>query len=61
VGKQNSYSKEDEKRDRLEQALEEGLRETFPASDAVSVVQPAPPHHGDSVNEPNRCDLRKGT
>jgi hypothetical protein len=37
------HSKEDEERDRLEQALEEGLRETFPASDAVSVVQPAPP------------------
>jgi hypothetical protein len=34
--------KEDEERDRLEQALEQGLRETFPASDAVSVVQPAP-------------------
>jgi len=29
--------KEDEERDRLEQALEEGLRGTFPASDAVSV------------------------
>jgi hypothetical protein len=27
----------------LEKALEEGLRETFPASDAVAVVQPAPP------------------
>jgi hypothetical protein len=40
---QNSYSRGDEERDRLEQALEEGLRETFPASDAVSVVQPAPP------------------
>jgi hypothetical protein len=49
----NIHSKEDEERnrleqafeerDRLEQALEEGLRETFPASDAVSVVQPAPP------------------
>jgi hypothetical protein len=35
--------KEDEERDRLEQALEEGLRGTFPASDAVSVVQPAAP------------------
>jgi hypothetical protein len=33
--------KSTEKR-RLEQALEEGLRETFPASDAVSVTQPAP-------------------
>ena len=40
---QDSHSKEDEERDRLEQALEEGLQGTFPASDAVSVVQPAPP------------------
>jgi hypothetical protein len=27
----------------LEQALEEGLLDTFPASDAVAVVQPRPP------------------
>ena len=40
---QDSHSKADEERDRLEQALEVGLQETFPASDAVSVVQPAPP------------------
>ena len=42
-----SRSKKDAERDRLEKALEEGLRETFPASDAVSVVQPAPlePHN----------------
>ena len=26
----------------LEEALEEGLEETFPASDPVSVTQPAP-------------------
>jgi hypothetical protein len=38
-----SRSKKDAERDRLERALEEGLRETFPASDAVAVVQPAPP------------------
>ena len=43
MGKQNTHSKEDEERNRLEQALEEGLRGTFPASDAVSVVQPAAP------------------
>jgi hypothetical protein len=43
-----SRSKKDVERDRLEKkALEEGLRETFPASDAVAVVQPAPlePHN----------------
>ena len=27
---------------RLEEALEEGLEETFPASDAVNVTQPPP-------------------
>jgi hypothetical protein len=36
-----SQSKDAEKR-RLEQALEEGLEETFPASDPVNVTQPAP-------------------
>ena len=33
--------KDAEKR-RLEEALEEGLKETFPGSDSVSVTQPAP-------------------
>ena len=33
--------KSTEKR-RLDQALEEGLQETFPGSDSVSVIQPAP-------------------
>jgi hypothetical protein len=27
---------------RLEAALEEGLKDTFPASDAVAVIQPVP-------------------
>jgi hypothetical protein len=27
---------------RLDQALDEGLEETFPASDPVNVIQPAP-------------------
>jgi nicotinate phosphoribosyltransferase len=30
----------------LERALEEGLEETFPASDAVSVTEPAPTRPG---------------
>jgi hypothetical protein len=34
-------SKADERRE-LERALDEGLRETFPGSDPVSMVQPAP-------------------
>jgi hypothetical protein len=33
--------KEAEKR-LLDEALEEGLKDTFPASDAVSVTQPSP-------------------
>jgi hypothetical protein len=32
----------DAEKRRLEQALEEGLEETFPASDPVNVTQPAP-------------------
>jgi hypothetical protein len=40
IFEQDSHLKEEEERDRLEQALEEGLQETFPASDAVSVIQP---------------------
>ena len=34
-------AKDTEKR-RLDQALEEGLEETFPASDPVNVTQPPP-------------------
>lgn len=32
------------KHDRLDAALEEGLKETFPGSDPVAVTQPAPRH-----------------
>jgi len=31
----------------LERELEEGLEETFPASDAVAVTEPAPDHDKD--------------
>jgi hypothetical protein len=31
-----------ERRRRLEESLEEGLENTFPASDAINVVQPPP-------------------
>ena len=33
---------ENEEKRRLDDALEEGLEGTFPGSDAVSVIQPAP-------------------
>ena len=33
---------DDIERQRLEESLEEGLENTFPASDAVNVIQPPP-------------------
>jgi hypothetical protein len=33
---------QDVERDRLEKLLEIGLEETFPASDAVALIEPAP-------------------
>jgi hypothetical protein len=36
---------------RLERALEEGLKETFPASDAVAVTEPAPKPPDDAGTE----------
>lgn len=41
-GKATPQEREEE-RNRLERALEEGLEETFPASDPVNVTQPAEP------------------
>jgi CBS domain-containing protein len=43
--KADARKKADRKR-RLERALEEGLRETFPASDPVAVTEPAPTRPG---------------
>ena len=37
-----NLSRDREEKRRLDDALEEGLKETFPASDPVNVVQPAP-------------------
>ena len=45
AGAKPADAKDREKR-RLDQALEEGLEETFPASDPVNVTQP-PPSRGD--------------
>ena len=44
--KQNRQRKE-HRRQRLERALEQGLEETFPASDAVAVTEPARTPPGD--------------
>ena len=40
----------EERRRRLEEALDEGLKETFPASDAVAVTEPAPTPPFDNRN-----------
>lgn len=37
-----SRSADREEKRRLDEALEQGLKETFPASDPVNVTQPAP-------------------
>jgi hypothetical protein len=51
----NGYGGEAEKR-KLDRALDEGLRETFPASDPVSVVQPAASKHDKaSIREPEKA------
>ena len=35
--------REDARKRKLEQSLEQGLEDSFPASDPVNVTQPAPP------------------
>jgi hypothetical protein len=49
VGQQKRPETPAERRQRLDKSLELGLEETFPASDAVSIVQPPP----------TACDRRK--
>jgi nicotinate phosphoribosyltransferase len=44
-----------ERKERLERALEEGLLETFPASDPVAVTEPAPRPPGDDTARPERA------
>jgi hypothetical protein len=40
-----AHRADSDRRRKLDEALEEGLRETFPASDPVSVVQPRATRH----------------
>jgi hypothetical protein len=42
AGREKRPEKEAERRRRLEKSLESGLEDSFPASDAISVVQPPP-------------------
>jgi len=54
AGKKNpAATKTQARRARLEQALEEGLRETFPASDPVAVTEPASTLPGDDTVKPD--------
>jgi hypothetical protein len=41
----NDVERDTRERTRREEALDDALKNTFPASDPVSVVQPAPPDH----------------
>jgi hypothetical protein len=41
----NDAERDTRERARREEALDDALKNTFPASDPVSVVQPAPPGH----------------
>jgi len=50
-GSREKHVEDSEKR-LLDEALQEGLQETFPASDPVNVAQPAP-------SKADRCILRK--
>ena len=40
--KQSGHESEQEKKERLDRALEEGLEESCPGSDPVNVTQPSP-------------------
>ena len=51
--KSADHKSDDDRRLRLEKALEEGLQETFPASDPVAVIEPAPTRPGDDLNDQN--------
>ena len=47
VKQASSNLKKNDRQRRLEKAREEGLKETFPASDPVAVIEPAPTLPGD--------------
>lgn len=42
-------NREADRKRKLDSALDEGLRETFPGSDPVNVVQPAPSKHDKDI------------
>jgi hypothetical protein len=55
-----STGKNENRRQRLERALEEGLQETFPASDALAVTELAPtPPDNNFMSRPKSSKRRK--
>ena len=54
-----SAGKKENRRQRLERALEEGLQETFPASDAVAVTEPAPTPPGNGFISRSKSSNRR--
>jgi hypothetical protein len=50
--RKRKVEKKEGRRQRLERALEEGLKETFPASDAVAVTEPATTRPGNERKKP---------
>lgn len=55
-----SAGKKKNRLQRLERALEEGLQETFPASDALAVTEPAPtPPDNGFISRPKSSSRRK--
>ena len=50
AGKSKPARKQPKPDKTLERELEEGLKETFPASDPVAVTEPAPDHDKDDEN-----------
>jgi hypothetical protein len=50
---QDDDDRDERERRHLEQALDEALENTFPASDPVSMEQPAPP----AADRDNRADV----
>jgi nicotinate phosphoribosyltransferase len=52
--KLKSHRNDRDRRRREEQALDEALKDTFPASDPISIEQPAPgePPEGDREDKP---------
>jgi hypothetical protein len=40
LDEKSKHDREEDRRRRLERSLEEGLEDTFPASDAINVTQP---------------------